>query len=134
MVHAAGRDRVRPARPALIVGVAALIVSAVLILAVSGGHDDGSSAAESPGPRTPQEACVVTVMDLMAQSRQAVQQGYQNGLDLNDLAVRYGTESAVWRAFAHSQALLVLDVYSHGADGPLTRIQPTVRQQCGEPG
>jgi hypothetical protein len=78
------------------------------------------------------EQCVVAVMGLLARAEQAVQQGSTQGLDMDQLAARWGTQSAVFQTFAATQAVLIGDVVQHGPDGALTRIQPEVQARCAE--
>jgi hypothetical protein len=114
------------------VSVVALGVGVALIFAGSGdsGGTAGDRPTESSTPLDPVEQCVVTVSDLLRQSVQAMDNGYQRGIDLNDVARQYGTNSRIWYAFAQSQSRLQLDVYSNGEGGALTRIQPFVRDEC----
>ena len=131
-----GWRRVTSSRWAFAVGVSAMVIGVgVLFIVSSSGNPSGGTAdshTESSTPLDPVEQCVVNVMGLMNQSLQAVQNGYQNGIDPNDVAVQYGTESPTFRAFSQAQPTLIDDVYTHGASGELTRIQLTVRMQCGQ--
>jgi hypothetical protein len=107
-------------------------IPAVLLVSSRSSHTHGQSpvAITSPAQMDPQERCVVAVMSLLGQTLQAVQNGYSSGLSPDEVAVRYGTDSDVFHVFSYAQATLIGNVYSQGADGQLTAIQPLVRQEC----
>jgi hypothetical protein len=89
-------------------------------------------AASSAPSLSPQEQCTVQVMGLLNRSLLAVQEGYTGGLNIDQVAAQYGTDSATFKVFAATQTTLIGRTISRGASGQLTAIQDEVRQRCGE--
>lgn len=114
-----------------------LVVLALVATGCGTSNRDQTAAQQrvlpSPKPMSPQEQCVVDVMGLLQQSLQAMQDGYQNGIDPGPVMTQYGTQSAIYQVFVQAQGALAGDVISHGTDGALTRIQPQVRERCEVP-
>lgn len=115
----------------LILSGAVLLAAIAISLIVPGDDEDRVRTTVSPTPMTAQERCVVAVMDLLSQTLQALQQGDTSGLNLDQVATEYGTESPTFKAFAYTQSDLISRVIAHGAAGQLTAIQPEAQQQCG---
>lgn len=106
------------------------IPAAYFVSRSSAAHKEQSPVIVTSASADPVEGCTTTVMGLLARMFQAVQNGYSSGLNLDEVAVQYGTESPVFHAFSYLQADLIGRVVTHRADGQLTAIQPQVRQEC----
>jgi hypothetical protein len=127
--------RVRQLIPYFSGGVLVVVIAIIMTAAGRSPQSQDSPAAgssASTSPMSAQERCAVEVMGLLDQSLQGVQQGYAGGLNADQVASQYGTESDVFKAFTYSQSEMIGDVMAHGAGGALTRIRSRVCQQCAE--
>jgi hypothetical protein len=133
------RTRFPARRPAAAVAASAAIVA----LACAAGCSSGQRAATRPSPALaatvpPAVTCEATVLHLLAQSAQAVQDGYGGGLDPDVVMNRYGQESAIFQTWIALDGQVLAAQAEHGPNGLLTPFISEVARLCaqygGQPG
>ena len=114
------------------VGAAGLLVAVIIAISVgvasSGNNDQDVSAdpapdlgetdptADSPTdePLTRTERCQAVVMDYLVQVPDALNDGYEGGIDLAPIMYKYGSSSAEWRTASSAQAHLISNIILNG--------------------
>jgi hypothetical protein len=122
-------------RPAAAVAASAAIVA----LACAAGCSSGPRAATRPFPAPaasvpPAVTCEATVLHLLAQSAQAVQDGYGGGLDPDVVMNRYGQESAIFQTWIALDGQVLAAQAEHGPSGLLAPFVPQVIALCKQYG
>jgi hypothetical protein len=120
--------------------VACAFITAALACAAgcSGGQHAAGSAARPSASLPPVVSCEAAVLHLLAQSAQAVQDGYGGGLDPDVVMNRYGEQSAVFQVWEQLDGQVLAAQAEHGPDGLLTPFVGQVARLCaqygGQPG
>ena len=120
-------------RPAAAVAASAAIVA----LACAAGCSSGQHAAPRPSASAtvpPAVSCEAAVLRLLAQSAQAVQDGYGGGLDPDVVMNRYGEQSAVFQVWIQLDGQVLAAQAEHGPDGLLTPFVGQVARLCAQYG
>ena len=107
--------------------------AAIVALACAAGCSSGQHAAPRPSTTAtvpPAVTCEATVLHLLAQSAQAVQDGYGGGLDPETVMERYGQESAIFQTWIALDGQVLAAQAEHGPDGLLTPFVPQVYRLC----
>lgn len=116
-------------------------VTAILLLACAAcgsGAPGRPSGSPAPSPSATASSCEATVLVLLSESAQAVQNGYPSGLDPNVVMNRYGEQSAVFHAWIQLDGQVLASQAERGPSGLLTPFIPEVISLCkqygGQPG
>lgn len=116
------------------IAVGAVVIAAALAgCGVSGsssaaGQDASASAAVALS-KTPLGRCVGAVTRLLLQTQVAVDEGYSDGINLQQVMEQYGVDSAVWRSFYSLDAQELRYFIEHGTSGAPPQMGQ-VGQEC----
>jgi hypothetical protein len=113
--------------------------AAIVALACAAGCSSGQRGATRPSPAPaatvpPAVTCEATVLHLLAQSAQAVQDGYGGGLDPDVVMNRYGEQSAVFKVWIALDGQVLAVQAEDGPDGLLTPFVAQVARLCTQYG
>jgi hypothetical protein len=97
------------------------------------GTSQASQAASSPPAISALDQCAAAVDQLLVQDLNAIEQGY-NGIDINQVMVRYGVQLPVFETYSQLQAQLAENAFEHGAANALAPVERQVRSMCQEYG
>ncbi len=109
--------------------------AAIVALACAAGCSSGQHAAPRPSASAtapPVVSCEAAVLHLLAQSAQAVQDGYGGGLDPDVVMNRYGEQSAVFQVWEQLDGQVLAAQAAHGPSGLLTPFVPQVYRLCAQ--
>lgn len=133
------RTRFPAGRPAAAVAASA----AIMALACAAGCSSGQRAATRPSPAPAASlpaalSCEATVLQLLAQSAVAAQDGYGGGLSPETVMNRYGEQSAVFQVWEQLDGHVLAAQAENGPDGLLAPFVVQVARLCaqygGQPG
>lgn len=74
--------------------------------------------------------CEVTVMILLSDTVNAMQQGYSSGIDPNQVMAKFGAYSAVYLTFINVDGQVIAYVDEHGQVGSVASVRGMVRTDC----
>ena len=126
-------------------GIGAVVVAIIAFAALS-SHGNGvsttpsgslstaSSTAAAQAALTPVQRCALTVEVLLSKTVSAMEDGYQEGIDVNQVMDEYGETSPVFQAFLHLDGPVITYVGQYGPDGSVASVGSQVQQLCQEYG
>ena len=121
-------------------GIGAVVVAIIAIIIALSSHGNGASttpsgsSAATQAALTPAQRCAVTVEVLLSKTVSAMEDGYQGGIDVNQVMDEYGEQSAVFQAFAQLDGQVMAYVVQHGPGGSVTSVGSQPQQLCQEYG
>jgi hypothetical protein len=121
-------------------GISAVVVATIAIIIALSSHGNGvsttpsGSSAAAQAPLTPAQRCAVTVLVLLNKTVSAMEDGYQGGIDVDQVMDEYGEQSAVFQAFAQLDGQVMGYVVQHGPAGSVVSLDSQPLQLCQEYG
>jgi hypothetical protein len=115
-----------------------VLLAAALAAGCSSAHPQPAaqpaSQAAAQAALTPAQRCAVTVEVLLSKTVSAMEDGYQGGIDVNQIMDEYGAQSAVFQAFAQLDGQVMGYVVQHGPGGSVASVGSQPQQLCQEYG